>query len=409
MVSMRQKIKSSFYFEPKMGLYPFDCQSLPIEVSSSREIDEIELDEDEYECCSINISSSTSRNHNHQSSDFSIQTLVSTSREISLDCLDESSHHVFTCTAYACRTWISHMLFTLLPIFLLAFAVVLIGGILPHSQSSSAPQEISDDSSSSSSSSSPVSSYNHEISSELTRVANPIILLIVSCFFVLLSIKTGSFEATRNTGSNTLLGVYIVSHCIFVLLLAIKYISEMGGVSTNGRQQQQLLFFPPLEVQLGGGRVLGLGQIAALILFLAINFVFYISVVILLIWRCIGMKRKARRLMKRQTDYRRLRSAREHSVQSFSNISRNKLHSKNRHRTTAAQVRPRPFSAAVVTSEHAGAMPRSKWRLEQSNNPSENNSSSGDLFDHAPSPDSHMPRSISFPTSVIHGFKEIPV
>ena len=104
----------------------FFFQSLPIEVSSSREIDEIELDEDEYECCSINISSSTSRNHNHQSSDFSIQTLVSTSREISLDCLDESSHHVFTCTAYACRTWISHMLFTLLPIVSIFFQLFLL-------------------------------------------------------------------------------------------------------------------------------------------------------------------------------------------------------------------------------------------------------------------------------------------
>ena len=113
------------------------------------------------------------------------------------------------------------------------------------------------------------------------------------------------------------------------------------------------------------------------------------------------MKRKAKRLIKRQTDYRRLRSAREQSVQSFSNISRSKIPRMRHQRPLSEPNQPRPFSAAVLASEHAGAMPRSKWRLE--NPPAVSDESSENLGRDPSSPDSQFPRSISFPTSSARG------
>ena len=116
-------------FNPLLKLNGLDCrikqssfhfQSLPIRVSTSREIDEADLEEDEYECCSVNLHSTDKQQHSTLSArsrgQFSVKSLVTTSREIAVDDLQESNHPVFTCTAYVCRSWLVHLCFTFLPI-----------------------------------------------------------------------------------------------------------------------------------------------------------------------------------------------------------------------------------------------------------------------------------------------------
>merc|ERR1712226_60570 len=311
---------------------------------------------------------------------FSIKSLVSTSRLIEVDALQDSNHPVFVCTAYACRNWMPHLVFTFLPLFLLAFSLVMLGDILPQPHNPSSTYDLPDD-----------------------YVTKSFILILTSCFFIFLSSKTINTNNQRD--SFNLLGAYTILHCLLVLLLTIKTLSD-----ANLRP-----LLSKFQLQIGGrDRWLNVDHVAVLLIFLCLNTVFYLGVAALLFVRYIRMKRKAKRLIKRQTDYKRLRSAREHSVQSFSNISKpSKLPRSRGNRPLSEPVQsPRPFSAAVLASEHAGAMPRSKWRLENpaypSAPPGESDDDSSDNIV-ATSPDSQFPRSISFPTSSLRGLKEIPV
>ncbi|XP_075253610.1 uncharacterized protein LOC142345435 isoform X2 [Convolutriloba macropyga] len=415
MVLMKQKIKSTFFFEPRLGLYPFDCQSLPIRVSTSREIDEADLEEDEYECCSVNLHSTDKQQHSTLSArsrgQFSVKSLVTTSREIAVDDLQESNHPVFTCTAYVCRSWLVHLCFTFLPIFLFTLALVMLGDFIlePHQPSSIANTL---DSTVDTSFSSDLSSLPD--STEMRNILNSAILLLASCFFVFLSVmnvftNSGNDNGSIGGGSSfNLMSAYLVCHCLFVLLLTLKSVLVTSSLYNQNDVLSALVPREVFHFQLRGNKGgVYLDQIAPLLIFLCLNFLFYICVIILLFARYARMKRKAKRLIKRQTDYRRLRSAREQSVQSFSNISRSKIPRMRHQRPLSEPNQPRPFSAAVLASEHAGAMPRSKWRLE--NPPAVSDESSENLGRDPSSPDSQFPRSISFPTSSARGLKEIPV
>merc|ERR1712226_1323933 len=179
---------------------------------------------------------------------FSIKSLVSTSRLIEVDALQDSNHPVFVCTAYACRNWMPHLVFTFLPFFLLAFSLVMLGDILPQQNDPNSSSDL-----------------------QVDFFAKSFILILTSCFFIFLSSKTINTNNQRD--SFNLLGAYTILHCLLVLLLTIKTLSD-----ANLRP-----LLSNFQLQIGGrDRWLNVDHIAALLIFLCLNTVFYLGVAALL-------------------------------------------------------------------------------------------------------------------------------